>query len=224
MKALPTIPLSAQAPCTYKQNGHPTINPVSKDLPHPPATRASFSSVESRPLARDPHQRVSMPLPPIVATPSLLSGRFYSSLQSGEPSAAAQHTRTKSQPMLSPQSVSPFGGSDSDNSVLSPRKLSDTSQVEERTPSQEREREDVQPPIPPKSPDVHPHPDDNPNLPKDTSNLSASSTHPHRGEARLVNETPEPVELAATRDDSSEEIIMSPTSYPGQEWTPLNYY
>jgi hypothetical protein len=48
--------------------------------------------------------------------------------------------------------------------------------------------------------------------------------HPHRGDARLVNETPEPVELAVTHDDSSEEIIMSPTSYPGQEWTPMNYY
>lgn len=224
MKALPTIPLSAQAPFTYKHNGHPTVNPVSKDLPPAPASRASFSSVESRPLARDARQRASMPLPPIVATPSLLSGRFYSSLQPGEPAAAAQHTRTKSQPMLSPQSVSPVGGSDSDKSGQSPRRLSEVSQVEERTPSQEREREDVQPPVPPKSPHVHPRPDENPNLPRDISNLSTSSTHPHRGEARLVNETPEPVELAVPGDDSSEEIIMSPTSYPGQEWTPLNYY
>lgn len=126
--------------------------------------------------------------------------------------------------MLSPQSVSPVGGSDSDKSGQSPRRLSDVSQVEERTPSQEHEREDVQPPVPPKSPEVHPHPDQSPNLPRDISNLSASSTHPHRGEARQVNETPEPVELAVTGDDSSEEIIMSPTSYPGQEWTPMNYY
>jgi hypothetical protein len=57
------------------------------------------------------------------------------------------------------------------------------------------------------------------------SNASAvSSIHPHRseGEARVVNDSPQPVELAVTGDDSSEEIVMSPTTYPGQEWTPMH--
>ena len=56
------------------------------------------------------------------------------------------------------------------------------------------------------------------------SNASAISTHPHRSEneARVVNDPPQPVELAITADDSSEEIVMSPTSYPGQEWTPMH--
>lgn len=56
------------------------------------------------------------------------------------------------------------------------------------------------------------------------SNTSVISTHPHRSEneARVVNDPPQPVELAITADDSSEEIVMSPTSYPGQEWTPMN--
>ncbi|KAJ5766765.1 uncharacterized protein N7511_004381 [Penicillium nucicola] len=57
------------------------------------------------------------------------------------------------------------------------------------------------------------------------SNASAvSSIHPHRseGEARVLNDTPRPVELAVTGDDSSEEILMSPTTYPGQEWTPMH--
>ncbi|CAG8898800.1 unnamed protein product [Penicillium egyptiacum] len=56
------------------------------------------------------------------------------------------------------------------------------------------------------------------------SNDSAISAHPHRteGEARVVNNPPHPVELAITADDSSEEIVMSPTSYPGQEWTPMH--
>jgi hypothetical protein len=56
------------------------------------------------------------------------------------------------------------------------------------------------------------------------SNTSVISAHPHRSEdkARVVNDTPQPVELAVTADDSSEEIIMSPTSYPGQEWTPMH--
>lgn len=54
------------------------------------------------------------------------------------------------------------------------------------------------------------------------SNIHA---HPHReGEARTLNERAEPVELPLTRDDSSEEIVMSPTAYPGQEWTPMHYY
>ncbi|KAJ5153051.1 uncharacterized protein N7482_009529 [Penicillium canariense] len=63
-------------------------------------------------------------------------------------------------------------------------------------------------------------------IPKSISVSIASilSAHPHRSDARTVNETPEPVELAITHDDSSEEIIMSPTSYPGQEWTPTHYY
>jgi hypothetical protein len=56
------------------------------------------------------------------------------------------------------------------------------------------------------------------------STVSILSSHPHRSEneARIVNDPPEPVELAITADDSSEEIIMSPTSYPGQEWTPMH--
>ncbi|KAJ5210878.1 hypothetical protein N7472_001017 [Penicillium cf. griseofulvum] len=56
------------------------------------------------------------------------------------------------------------------------------------------------------------------------SNAPVISAHPHRSEdrARVVNDTPQPVELAATADDSSEEIVMSPTSYPGQEWTPMH--
>ncbi|KAG0153991.1 hypothetical protein PDIDSM_1370 [Penicillium digitatum] len=54
--------------------------------------------------------------------------------------------------------------------------------------------------------------------------VSNASVHPHRSEneARVVNYPPHPVELAITADDSSEEIVMSPTSYPGQEWTPMH--
>jgi hypothetical protein len=56
------------------------------------------------------------------------------------------------------------------------------------------------------------------------SSDSTFSNHPHReSEARALNEPAEPVELAITKDDSSEEIVMSPTAYPGQEWTPMHY-
>lgn len=56
------------------------------------------------------------------------------------------------------------------------------------------------------------------------SGTSTTFAHPHREpEPRNVTEGSEPVELALTRDDSSEEIVMSPTAYPGQEWTPMHY-
>ncbi|KAJ5780387.1 hypothetical protein N7457_005547 [Penicillium paradoxum] len=57
------------------------------------------------------------------------------------------------------------------------------------------------------------------------SNSSVVSSHPHRSESKacVVHDPPRPAELAITADNSSEEIIMSPTSYPGQEWTPICY-
>lgn len=223
MKALPTAPQSSQPQDSFRHNGNLTIDPVDKDLPPPPVSRSSFSSVESSNHARDPRQRASLPLPPVTATNPMLTSRFYSSFQSEEPPTATQHTRTKSQPMLSPPPLSPIGGSDSDKSNQS-IPLSDVSQVEERTIPQEHEHEDAPPPVPPKSPEIQPQPEQDPNLPKDVPDVSIFSTYPHRGDARLVNETHEPVELAVTHDDSSEEIIMSPTSYPGQEWTPTDYY
>lgn len=55
------------------------------------------------------------------------------------------------------------------------------------------------------------------------SSASTLTYHPHReSDPRVLNETTEPVELAMTKDDSSEEIVMSPTAYPGQEWTPMH--
>ncbi|KAJ5624331.1 hypothetical protein N7510_000640 [Penicillium lagena] len=52
----------------------------------------------------------------------------------------------------------------------------------------------------------------------------STAGHPHRDdEPRIVNDPPqEPVELALTKDDSSDEILMSPTTYPGQEWMPMH--
>ncbi|KAF3390559.1 hypothetical protein F1880_009011 [Penicillium rolfsii] len=221
-KTMPPAPVSSQVHDWLANNNHATSDPIDNDLPPPPVSRSSFSSVEQSPSARDARHRQSMPLPPIVATSSMLSGRFYSSMQSGEPSEPTHHTRTKSQPMLSPPPLSPIGGTGSSKSGQSVP-LSDVSQIEERSSPEERDRQGVQPPVPPKSPETQPQPDSSPNLSNEIPNVPNKSTHPHHGDARLVNENPEPVELA-THDDSSEEIIMSPTSYPGQEWTPMNYY
>lgn len=55
-------------------------------------------------------------------------------------------------------------------------------------------------------------------------NIAVSNTSAdHHNEARILNETKGPVELALTKDDSSEEVVMSPTTYPGQEWTPMHF-
>lgn len=48
------------------------------------------------------------------------------------------------------------------------------------------------------------------------------SEHPHRDETQALHRNEQPVELAL-RDDSSEEIVMSSTAYPGQEWIPMQY-
>ena len=74
---------------------------------------------------------------------------------------------------------------------------------------------------------VEPNPEAQDTLAPEPKNIAVSGTstvsdHPHRDQARVVNETNSPVELALTKDDSSEEIVMSPTTYPGQEWTPMH--
>ncbi|RJE22794.1 hypothetical protein PHISCL_04852 [Aspergillus sclerotialis] len=47
--------------------------------------------------------------------------------------------------------------------------------------------------------------------------------HPHRGEGGTTNETLSPAELRVTKHNSSEEIFMSSTAYPGQEWKPPGF-
>ncbi|KAA8645860.1 hypothetical protein EYZ11_006567 [Aspergillus tanneri] len=52
--------------------------------------------------------------------------------------------------------------------------------------------------------------------------MAGSGGHPSRGLARALNRNDMPVELPVRgEDESSEEIVMSSTAYPGQEWRPL---
>ncbi|KAE8390934.1 hypothetical protein BDV23DRAFT_154151 [Aspergillus alliaceus] len=52
---------------------------------------------------------------------------------------------------------------------------------------------------------------------------STGNLHPTRGESRVLNHDA-PVELPVhADDDSSEEITMSSTAYPGQEWRPAGF-
>lgn len=46
---------------------------------------------------------------------------------------------------------------------------------------------------------------------------SANTSHPHGGERQVVTETQSPFELPVSREESSEEVTMTGTAYPGQE-------
>lgn len=195
-------------------------------------------------FARESRQRASMPLPPSASSPSLASGRFYSQVRSTDTLSASQHTRAKSQPMMLAAPLSPIAPSLSAKSGSPSPHMHD---LEERKsqeqdsrlsqyrdlPSEQQElgQTDQAPYTESPNSNVNSPSQDYPGIPAPTESTttkepptpSTLSTHPHRNnEARVLNETPEPVELAMTRDDSSEEIIMSSTAYPGQEWTPMH--
>lgn len=51
----------------------------------------------------------------------------------------------------------------------------------------------------------------------DTPNVVAAADQLRQNARHIVME---PVELPVPGDDSSEEIVMSSTAYPGQEWRP----
>lgn len=55
------------------------------------------------------------------------------------------------------------------------------------------------------------------------SPATGSSRLPHRYEGPVIDKTVTPVELPVPGDDSSEEIVMSSTAYPGQEWRPAGF-
>lgn len=56
----------------------------------------------------------------------------------------------------------------------------------------------------------------------DADTGDGSDQHPQRGQIRTINEGQPPVELPShkDKDDEGEEIVMSSTAYPGQEWRP----
>jgi hypothetical protein len=192
-------------------------------------------------------RRASMPLPPIASPDALLSARFYSSMSEDIPSSA-KHTRVKSQPLMAIPPLSPIAPSDSNLSISQSSHL----HTSDGRPSQELHAEEARrpqgaegisepfesqvqsilgPSLAIRSRKREPGQFESANTaatstPENIDYLSTSaySTHPHRdSSARTLNESSEPVELAITNDDTSEEIVMSPTAYPGQEWTPTNY-
>ncbi|KAJ5299807.1 hypothetical protein N7476_011364 [Penicillium atrosanguineum] len=239
-KGLPTLP-------TNGHNGHFNANgPITnKELPAMPAFD-SLSIDNEADVPRDA-RRASMSFPPTLATNALLSGRFYSST-SGDVPSSAKHTRVKSQPLMTIPPLSPIAPSDSNLSMsqsshlhTSDGRASHELHAEEAQQSQEEEGSpepfgsEAQPGLGPsvgvKSRKQAADQSEfattaETTAPKNTTVSSASflSNHPHRdSSARTLNESAEPVELAITKDDSSEEILMSPTAYPGQEWTPMHY-
>lgn len=239
-KALPTLP-------TNGQNGRINTNGsvTNKKLPAMPAFDP-LSMGEGADVPRDA-RRASMPLPPITSPDALLSGRFYSSMSEDIPSSA-KHTRVKSQPLMTIPPLSPIAPSDSNLSISQSSHLhtsdgrpSHELHAEEARRPQEAEespepfgsqvRSGLGPSLAIKSRKQEAGQSESANTAETSTpeyinflSTSASSTHPHRdSSARTLNESSEPVELAITNDDTSEEIVMSPTAYPGQEWTPTHY-
>ncbi|KAL3493765.1 hypothetical protein BJX62DRAFT_66199 [Aspergillus germanicus] len=89
--------------------------------------------------------------------------------------------------------------------------------VQEHGPSQHPQDEKGGPPVP--NPPINAV-----NAPQMQLPNHASPEHPHRPPARAINSFEAAVELPVRADDdSSEEIMMSSTAYPGQEWRPLGF-
>lgn len=239
-KGLPTLP-------TNGHNGHLNTNrPITdKELPAMPALD-SLSTEEGAHVPRDA-RRASMPLQATLTPNALLSERFYSSRAEDVPSSA-KHSRVKSQPLMAIPPLSPIASSDSNQSMSQSSRLhtfdgrgSHELHAEEAQQSREQDgslepfgsqaRPSLGPGLDVKSRKQTADQSQFANTAETTtprnitvSSASILSNHPHRDiSARMLNESAEPVELALTKDDSSEEILMSPTAYPGQEWKPMHY-
>ncbi|KAJ5632868.1 hypothetical protein N7490_009207 [Penicillium lividum] len=188
-------------------------------------------------------QRASTHIPPSASTDALVSGRFYSQAPSIDRPPSVQHTRVKSMPLISqPISSQPHSESNHIDSLNSlphgPNggvfQEEQVHQSPEQDPHSSPEFEEHQPPQPALKPNVSVQSrkpfDTQPEStiiiePKNivVSGMSTAtlSEHPHRDETRILNRNNEPVELAL-KDDDSDEITMSSTAYPGQEWTPMH--
>lgn len=248
-KALPDLPSNDNTVPSIAENADGQF--TDKALPATPGLE-SEPTAEMTPAAHDPRQRASMSLSPSTPFDSMTSTRFYSQTQQpGENLLSAKHTRSQSQPLMLTTPLSPIAPSESDssgshNSRTHPMEgkgsenlhESRSSQDEGLAADQQKTEQNNQALGLPQSTLHHELSGKSrkpvPNLPTTSTatetaprNVSISagsslSTHPYRNEARTLNETAEPVELAVTKDDSSEEIVMSSTAYPGQEWTPMH--
>lgn len=210
--SMPPTPLQTSSP----RNGFADVtfsDPFAdKPLPSEPALptvvppQVQGGEQQASALPRDPRHRASMPLPPTASYNSLSSARLYSQLPSEMPDGTpvfAQPLREETELVAGTveaqeeavQQASPVPVPNSHIQSKKPMDLgSQDPQSSTTTPTN--------------------------NNVSDTPMVS-STDHPHRNEARTINNPPqEPVELALTKDDSSEEIVMSSTTYPGQEWTP----
>ncbi|KAJ5124121.1 uncharacterized protein N7515_007946 [Penicillium bovifimosum] len=203
----------------------PMMSPVPQNNEHLPSSTPGRTSISP--------QRASISLPPSSSSASLSSGRFYSQFRS----APTNEPPTSSQLLLAPplQSRSPSPISLHENRLSKP--LSPLEEIEspdpyiqrqlqtsDQYPSLQAENQDSQLGTLNENTEQEEREEDK--VGKATiSNAGISvsvSSHPLRSEdqVRVVNDS-QPVELAITADDSSEEIVMSPTSYPGQEWRPM---
>ncbi|KAJ5820295.1 hypothetical protein N7474_005886 [Penicillium riverlandense] len=199
-------------------NSHPTefkvlSRPpqVNGNAPHTSSAATSEQPVPSvhKPLPSDPAVEQPLPslpadteylrqprqrasMPPISSLNPLASGRFYSHATGSTPN------ETSDVPWHTRAESQPFPSQQYERASTPPY-ISEDSTVQAQQ----------QPTSPNRIPSSDPY---------------STAGHPHRDdEPRIVNVPPrEPVELALTKDDSSDEILMSPTTYPGQEWMPTH--
>ncbi|KAJ6114974.1 hypothetical protein N7486_000752 [Penicillium sp. IBT 16267x] len=191
-------------------------------------------------------QRSSIHLPPSASANFLASGRFYSQAPSIDRPPSAQHARVKSMPLMS-QPLSPIPHPESNHSSSAnsqPYEPEGQVSQEEQLVHQSSEqgahsspqavgefsqpaKSALKPNVSIKSRkpiDTQPEP----TVTIEPKNIAVSgmstmtlSEHPHRDETKTFNRNSEPVELAL-KDDDSDEIVMSSTAYPGQEWAPMH--
>ncbi|KAJ5639677.1 uncharacterized protein N7484_007539 [Penicillium longicatenatum] len=244
-KDLPASPLIDRTHLSGSQGGHEN----SAELAPSETPAAKFES--SRRLSSDSasRQRASIHLPPSASANALASGRFYSQAPSTDYPPSTQHTRVKSLPLISqPLSSIPHSESNNNGFVDSQpwgpggqvsqeeQLVRQSSEGAHDSPKAVKEFEEqssqpvksaLKPNVSIKSrKPIDTQPESTVTIEPKNIAVSGMSTitlseHPHRDETKTFNRNSEPVELAL-KDDDSDEIVMSPTAYPGQEWAPMH--
>ncbi|KAJ5469614.1 hypothetical protein N7539_009232 [Penicillium diatomitis] len=203
-----TVPSPSASPAGSAQR--PTRPATNIRIGEPPALLVSSSILLPDRLPHSVDQSLEQKKPSRDPSPS---ARFYSSFQSTDTSGPAQP--------LSPSSID-SGQTRHRLYGHVPSPLTEPHIAQERDDGNESK-----PPVPPKILDDPQRSITDQSRADEANEMPAApstSSEFHWATARLVNETADPVELRITRDDSSEEVIMSPTAYPQQMWKPDGYY
>lgn len=140
---------------------------------------------------------------------------------------AQGHAHVKAERELEMKALDRSISRDSQDVVYLPQSESRPDVSNGKLPSYEEDIARYPPPRSFSSGDEKPASSHAPGAPTDVSEngdrgRERTSCHPTRGQARVLNRRDMPVELPVRGEtESNEEIVMSSTAYPGQEWKPL---